>query len=79
MAMETTIHKLRPEEAAEQVFRAREQDSVWLDRFTECLAGYREGPAGGTSLAARQSGLRTWCARSECGSLVRQRPPPCSV
>ncbi len=56
MAMETTIHKLRPEEAAEQVFRAREQDSVWLDRFTECLAGYREGPAGGTSLAARQSG-----------------------
>ena len=56
MAMETTIHKLRPEEAAERVFRAREQDSVWLDRFTECLAGYREGPAGGTSLAARQSG-----------------------
>ena len=55
MPTETAIQKLRPEEAAERVFRAREQDSAWLDRFSECLAGYREGPAVGTSLAARQS------------------------
>ena len=57
MPTETAIQKQRPEEAAERVFRAHEQDSVWLDRFAECLAGYREGLAGGTSLAARQSGL----------------------
>lgn len=62
MPTETAIQELRPEEAAERVFRARQQDSTWLDRFTECLAGYREGPAGGTSLTVRQSGselLRT--------------------
>lgn len=62
MPTETAIQELRPEEAAERVFRARQQDSAWLDRFTECLAGYREGPAGGTSLTVRQSGselLRT--------------------
>ena len=56
MPTETAIQKLRPEEAAERLFRAREQDSAWLDRFAECLAGHREGSAGGTSLAARQSG-----------------------
>ena len=56
MPTEKAIQRLRPEEAAERVFRARKQDSAWLDRFTECLAGYREGPAGGTSLAARQAG-----------------------
>lgn len=55
MPTETAIQKLRPEEAARRVFRAREQDSAWLDRFTESLAGYREGP-GGTSHTARQSG-----------------------
>ena len=55
MPTETAIQKLRPEEAAERVFRARQQDSAWLDRFAECLAGYREGPPGETSLAARQS------------------------
>ena len=55
MAMETTIQKLRPEEVAEQVFAAHRRDSVWLDRFTECLAGYREAAVGETSLAARQS------------------------
>ena len=52
---ETAIQKLRPEEAAERVFRARKQDCAWLDRFTECLAGYREGSVVGTSPAARQS------------------------
>ena len=56
MPTETAIQKLRPEEAAERVFRARRQDSAWLDRFTECLVGYRQGPAGGTSLTAGQSG-----------------------
>lgn len=56
MPTETAIQKLQPEEAAERVFRARKQDSAWLDRFAECLAGYREGPTGETSLAARQSG-----------------------
>lgn len=55
MPTETAIQKLRPEEAAERVFRAREQDSEWLDRFAECLVGYRQGLAGGTDLAARQS------------------------
>ncbi len=55
MAMETTIQKLRPEEAAEQVFAAHRRDSAWLDRFTECLADYREGAVGRTSPAARQS------------------------
>ncbi len=56
MPTETAIQKLRPEEAAERVFRAHRQDSAWLDRFTECLVGYRQGPAGGTSLTAGQSG-----------------------
>lgn len=56
MPTETAIQKLRPEEAAERLFRAREHDSVWLDRFAECLAGYREGAAGGTSHTVRQSG-----------------------
>ena len=56
MPTETAIQRLRPEEAAERVFRAREQDSAWLDRFAECLAGYREGQAGAASLTARQSG-----------------------
>ena len=55
MPTEEAIQRLRPEEAAERVFRARQQDSAWLDRFAECLAGYREGPTGGTSRAARQS------------------------
>ncbi len=55
MPTEAAIQKLRPEEAAERVFRARQQDDAWLDRFTECLAGYREGSAAGTSRAARQS------------------------
>ncbi len=55
MPTETAIQKLRPEEAAKRVFRAREQDSGWLDRFAESLAGYREGP-GGTNHAALQSG-----------------------
>lgn len=55
MPTETAIQKLRPEEAAKRVFRAREQDSAWLDRFAESLAGYREGP-GGTSHTALQSG-----------------------
>ena len=62
MPTETAIQKLRPEEAARRVFRAREQDSAWLDRFAECLAGYREGSAGGTRLFVRPSGsdlLRT--------------------
>ena len=54
MPTETAIQKLRPEEAAKRVFRAREQDSAWLDRFAESLAGYREGPEG-TSHTARQS------------------------
>ncbi|MXW00544.1 MAG: hypothetical protein F4X59_02790 [Holophagales bacterium] len=56
MPTETAIQELRPEEAAERLFRAREEDSAWLDRFAECLAGYREGPTGGTSPSARQSG-----------------------
>jgi len=56
MPPQTAIRKLRPEEAAERLFRAHEGDSVWLDRFAGCLAGYREGPAGGTSLTAGQSG-----------------------
>ena len=56
MPTETAIQKLRPEEAAKRLFRAREQDSAWLDRFAECLAGHREGSAGGTSLTVRQSG-----------------------
>ncbi len=56
MPAETAIQKLRPEEAAERLFKAREQDSAWLDRFSECLAGYREGQVGGTSRTARQSG-----------------------
>lgn len=66
MPTETAIQELRPEEAAERVFRARQQDSAWLDRFAECLAGYREGPTGGTSPAARQSSsglvrtIRVW-------------------
>lgn len=55
MPTETAIQKLRPEEAAERVFRARQQDSAWLDRFAECLAVYREGPPGATSPAGRQS------------------------
>ena len=55
MPTETAIPKLRPEEAAERVFRAREQDNAWLDRFTECLAGYRQGPAGAASITARRS------------------------
>ena len=66
MPTETAIQKLCPEEAAERVFRARERDGAWLDRFAECLACYREGPAGGTSLAARHSAsdllrtIRVW-------------------
>jgi len=56
MPTETAIQELRPEEAAERVFRARQQDSAWLDRFAECLAGYREVPTGETNLAARQPG-----------------------
>lgn len=55
MPTETAIQRLRPEEAARRVFRARERDGAWLDRFAESLAGYREGP-GGTSPTARQSG-----------------------
>ncbi len=55
MPTETAIQKLRPEEAAKRVFRAREQDSAWLDRFAESLAGYREG-SGETSFTVRQSG-----------------------
>ncbi len=56
MPTETAIQKLRPEEAAKRVFRAREQDSAWLDRFAECLAGYREGPAVAEGITARHSG-----------------------
>ena len=56
MPTETAIQELRPEEAAERLFRAREEDSAWLDRFAQCLASYREGPAGVTSLPAGQSG-----------------------
>lgn len=62
MPTKPTIQNLRPEEAAELLFRAREQDSAWLDRFSECLAGHRGGPAGGAGLPVRQSGsdlLRT--------------------
>ena len=55
MAMETTIQKLRPEEAAEQVFAAHRRDSAWLDRFSEYLAGYREGAVGGSNPASSQS------------------------
>ena len=55
MAMETTIQKLRPEEAAEQVFAAHRRDSAWLDRFAKCLAGYREGAVGGSNPASSQS------------------------
>ena len=55
MAMETTIQKLRPEEVAEQVFAAHRRDSAWLDRFTECLAGCREGAVGGRRPASSQS------------------------
>ena len=54
MPTETAIQKLCPEEAAERVFRARERDGAWLDRFAECLAGYRESPGGAASLPARQ-------------------------
>ena len=58
MAMEATIQELRPEEAAEQVFAAHRRDSAWLDRFTECLAGCREGAVGGASPAfSSQSAL----------------------
>ena len=78
MATETTIQKLRPEEAAEQVFAAHRRDSAWLDRFAECLAGYREGAAGEqASLSA--SPLRSWRARSRFGSSVRRRPRHRSV
>ena len=56
MPTETAIQKLRPEEAAKRVFRAREQDGAWLDRFAECLAGYRQGPAAAASITARRSG-----------------------
>ena len=55
MPMETTIQKLRPEEVAEQVFAAHRRDSAWLDRFSEYLAGYREGAVGGRSPASSQS------------------------
>ena len=55
MAMETTTEKLRPEEAAEQVFAAHRRDSAWLDRFTEYLAGYRKGAVGGSSPASSKS------------------------
>lgn len=51
---ETAIQELRPEDAAERIFRAHEQDDAWLDRFAECLAVYRESPGAGASLRARQ-------------------------
>ena len=56
MPTETAIQKLRPEEAAEQIFTAHKRDGAWLDRFAECFAGYRQGPARGTGNSARRSG-----------------------
>ena len=55
MAVETKIQELRPEEAAEQVFAAHRRDSAWLDRFAECIAGYREDAVAGRSPTSRQS------------------------
>lgn len=43
MSTATVTQGLEPEEAAEQVFAAHVQDAVWLDRFTESLAGRRAG------------------------------------
>ncbi len=58
MPTETAIQQLRPEEAAERVFRARRQDSAWLVRFTESLAGYCEGLTGDSSRQTAATGSR---------------------
>ncbi len=43
MNTETAAQGLEPEETAERLFTEHGQDGVWLDRFTECLAGRRAG------------------------------------
>lgn len=37
MSAVTTIRRLDPEVAAEQIFAAHKHEGAWLDAFTECL------------------------------------------
>ena len=45
-----TIRRLDPEEVAEEIFRAHEHESAWLDAFAECLDRQRAGGSLGRTL-----------------------------
>lgn len=76
-----TSRALGPEDAAERTFAAHEQDSIWLDAFTERLARLRGGASFARTLevwglsqaeAARLFGV----SRQAAGKWLRQGVPP---
>ena len=75
-----TICRLGPEEAAEEIFRAHEHESAWLDAFTEYLDRRRAGGSLARTLeawdlshaeAARLLGV----SRQTVGKWLRQGVP----
>ena len=76
-----TSRALGPEEAADRTFAAHEQDSAWLDAFTERLDRLRGGASFARTLqvwglsqaeAARLFGV----SRQAAGKWLRQGVPP---